>query len=395
MGIEGICARVARKEDKRFITGKGRYTDDMSVLLNDGSGHFEDGSAAADLAAPPRRLQVIGEAPAGGSFDGRVEAGQAVRIFTGGPVPEGADAIVIQEDTDRLSETEVDIREAVPQGHYVRPAGLDFAAGEVLLEKGRLLSARDIALAGAMNIPWLMVHRRPRVAILATGDEIVMPCEPIGPNQIVSSNSIGLSALATALGCEPRVLGIARDDADSLRNMASGAGSADILVTTGGASVGDHDLIQSVLGDVGLDVDFWRIAMRPGKPLIFGELTGTPLLGLPGNPVSALVCALVFLLPALDRMAGLAVSDLSHRLSRARLGAALPVNDRRQDFLRATLSTDGPGLPVVTAFGKQDSSMLSRLARSDALIMRAPHAPAAEPGEEVEILRFPAGRLQL
>jgi molybdopterin molybdotransferase len=245
---------------------------------------------AADVAKASARLRVVGQAPAGGSYDGTVGAGEAVRIFTGGPLPAGADAIVIQEDTAAEGEHVV-VREGAARGTYVRPAGLDFKAGDVLLRKGRLLTSRDIGVAAAMNVPWLAVTRRPRIAVLATGDEVVMPGDAIGRHQIVSSNGLSLAAFVTACGGDPIHLGIAPDDRDALRRIAEAAVGADLLVTSGGASVGDHDLVQAVLGEAGMQVDFWKIAMRPGKPLMFGRIAATPVLGVPGNPVSTLVCA--------------------------------------------------------------------------------------------------------
>lgn len=339
---------------------------------------------AEDVATVPATLTVIGDAPAGRAFAGTVDAGQAVRIFTGGSLPDGADAIVIQEDTERAGDR-VTVREAVVAGRYVRPAGLDFKAGTVGVPAGKRLTPRDIGLAAAMNVPWLSVYRRPRVAILATGDEIVLPGDPLGPDRIVSSNSWALGAFVEINGGEAINLGIAPDDRESLARMASAAHGADLLVTTGGASVGEHDLIQEALGDIGLELDFWKIAMRPGKPLIFGRIGDIPLLGLPGNPVSSLVCALVFLAPLLDRMRGL---EPSQRTVRATLGADLAENDRRQDYLRSTVATAPDGRPVATPFGKQDSSMLSRLAWADGLIVRPPHAPAAATGDEVDFLPF-------
>ena len=343
---------------------------------------------AVDVAKVPATLAVIGQAPAGDAFEGKVGKGQAVRIFTGGPVPAGADAIVIQEDTEADGD-KVTVLESSAKGRYIRPAGLDFSEGDVIVRAGRVLSARDVGLAAAMNVPWLMVRRRPRIAILNTGDEVVMPGDPIGPNQIASSNGLALAALIHAIGGEAMQLGIAPDDHDALRTMAQGAKGADMLVTTGGASVGDHDLVQSVLGEEGLEVDFWRIAMRPGKPLIFGLIGDTPLLGLPGNPVSSLVCAIVYLRPALMAMLGIAAED--EPVVTAKLAEPLPANDRRQDYLRATLAHDANGGLTATAFAKQDSSMLVPLAQADGLIVRAPNAPAAEAGEPVEVLMMPAG----
>ena len=343
---------------------------------------------AADVAQVPVTLKVIGQAPAGDAFAGVVGPGEAVRIFTGGPVPDGADAIVMQEDT-QAGDGEVEIRQSSPEGKFIRPAGLDFREGEVGLEAGRVLSARDVGLAAAMNVPWLMVRRRPRVAILATGDEIAMPGEPLGPNQIVSSNSLALSALVRVFGGAPFMLGIAPDDRDALASMAAGAVGADLLLTSGGASVGDHDLVQSVLGGIGFELDFWKIAMRPGKPLIFGRIGETPVLGLPGNPVSALVCAMIYLRPALAHMLGISNGDEANPT--ARLAEPLEENDERQDYLRARLSGDGAGGLTVTPFPRQDSSMLAMLARADCLIVRPPRAPAAPAGEAVEVMPIPGG----
>jgi len=338
---------------------------------------------AADVVQVPARLRVVGMAPAGGAYGKALRPGEAVRIFTGAALPAGADAIVIQEDTN-LEGDKVTVREAVSPGRYVRPAGLDFKAGEVGLIAGRCLGPRDIGLAAAMNVPWLPVRRRPRIAVLATGDEIVMPGDPLGPNQIVSSNALALAAAITAWGGEPLTLGIAADTKESLQSLAAGAANADLLVTTGGASVGDFDLVQEALKERGLAVDFWQIAMRPGKPLIFGRLGTTPLLGLPGNPVSSLVCAIIFLRPAMARMLGQNVADSGPRS--ARLGCALPANDRRQDYLRARLGQASDGELVATPFEVQDSSNLSRLTHADCLVVRPPLAPAAKAGERVAII---------
>ena len=339
---------------------------------------------AADVAALPATLKVIGYAPAGHAFDGALGAGEAVRIFTGAPVPEGADAIVIQENTEQSGETVQVVDGKTPVGRFIRPAGLDFATGDVLLPRGKVLTARDVGLAAAMNVPWLSVHRKPRISILATGDEIVMPGDPIGRDQIVSSNALSLAAFITAQGGAPLDLGIAPDEEDGLRALAAGARGSDILVTTGGASVGDHDLVQSVLGDIGLEVDFWRIAMRPGKPLMFGRIDGTFLIGLPGNPVSSLVCAIMFLTPAIRKMLGM--DNLLPETSMARLGTDLPENDEREDYLRASLSRDENGDVIATPYGKQDSSMFATIARADALVIRKPFATAAKSGTPVEFI---------
>ncbi len=340
---------------------------------------------AADIASPPTTLSVIGEAPAGAAFSGTVGPGEAVRIFTGAPVPDGADAILIQENT-QAGNGIVTALKPVETGRYIRKAGLDFATGEILIKAPRRLDFRDISLAAAMNHAALPVRRKPVVAILATGDELVMPGNEPGPDQIVASNSFGIAGLVADCGGAVMDLGLAQDDqADIARHIRPALDAeADILITLGGASVGDHDLILPTLGDAGMDLDFWRIAMRPGKPLMFGRLGKTRVLGLPGNPVSSLVCGLLFLRPLLDGLLGLKPG--AAREVDAVLGAALPPNDQRQDFLRATLTRAGDGHLVATAFDKQDSSMLSVFSRADALIIRAPHAPEAAAGDPCRIL---------
>jgi len=347
---------------------------------------------ASDVASVPARLRVVGSVPAGQSYARAVNSGEAVRIFTGAPLPAGADAIVIQEDTERDGDIVI-VRQGAPKGRYVRPAGLDFVAGAEGLPARRLLTARDIGLAAGMDRPWLMVHRRPRVAILSTGDEIVMPGEPIGPNQIVSSNSLALGAFVSACGAEPLQLGIAADTPDSVRHLAEGARGADLLITTGGASVGEHDLVKDSLRADGLELDFWQIAMRPGKPLMVGRYRDTAMVGLPGNPVSTLVCALIFLKPAIERLSGL--DPVAEPPVTARLAVPLGANDRRQDYLRATLARASDGELEAKPFEKQDSSMMSLLARSDCLVVRPPNAPAVKAGERVTVIPLGGGRLAL
>jgi len=344
---------------------------------------------AADVGSAPATLAVIGQAPAGMPFEGEVGPGEAVRIFTGGPLPRGADAVVIQENTEAEG-ARVTVRESVPPGNYVRPAGLDFRAGDVGLPAGKLLTARDVGLAAAMNRPWLRVRRRPRVAILATGDELVMPGEAMAPSQIISSNGLSLAAFVSACGGVAIHLGIAPDERRALAALAAGARGADLLITSGGASVGDHDLVRQVLGDVGLELDFWKIAMRPGKPLIFGRMGATPMLGLPGNPVSSLVCATLFVRPAMEIMLGHEAAGPSES---AVLTAPLGENDRRQDYLRARLAVQADGTRKVTPFERQDSSMLATLAQADCLIVRKPLAAAVDAGAEVEIIRLAGGAL--
>jgi molybdopterin molybdotransferase len=330
-------------------------------------------------------LRVIGDAPAGHPFDGKVGPGEAVRLFTGSVLPSGADAILLQEDATRDGNN-VRVNEAVAAGRHIRRKGQDFAAGDVVIPAGRRLTARDVGLAAAANYPWLTVHRRPRVAILATGDEIAMPGEPIPPGGIVSSNAHALAALVRAAGGDPTILAIATDEQSAIGAVADSVAGMDMLVTTGGASVGDHDLVIASLKARGMTLDFWQIAMRPGKPLLFGQLGVTPVLGLPGNPVSAMVCAILFLLPALARLSGLPAAPPA--VSIAILGAPVKQNDRRADHLRATVSTDSSGRIVVTPFPVQDSAMLRRLAHADALVLRAPHAAALPEGAEVGIIRL-------
>ncbi len=336
---------------------------------------------AADARQAGSELTVIGSAPAGHPFASKVDAGQAVRIFTGGVIPEGADAIVIQEDTT-ATDSKVTLNIAAVAGRHVRPAGLDFAADALLIAKGKRLSSRDVSLLAAADLSEVSVRRKPRIAFAATGDELSLPGAPRKPGGIVASSGYGLSAMIESWGGTAIDLGIVPDTANAVASIAERAAGADLIVTLGGASVGDHDLVQKALGPKGFALDFWKIAMRPGKPLIFGRLGTMPLLGLPGNPVSTLVCALLFLKPAIAAMLGLAV-DAEHLT--ARLATDLKENDTRQDYLRARLRTVD-GERVVEAFTVQDSSMLSVLALADALIVRAPRAPHANAGERVPIL---------
>jgi molybdopterin molybdotransferase len=339
---------------------------------------------AADAVAGAS-LRVVGSAPAGHPWAGALGAGEAVGIYTGSVVPEGADAILLQEDSE-LTGDRVTARERVTAGRWIRRAGQDFTAGDELVAAGRRLNVRDIGLLAAGNHPWVAVHRRPRLAILATGDEIALPGEPIPTGGIVSSNAHALAALARACGADPVVLPIAPDDRAALAIAAEAASGMDLLVTSGGASVGAHDLVQTALGDRGLLVDFWTVAIRPGKPLIHGRLGGVPMIGLPGNPVSSLVCAIVFLLPALRRLSGLP-GDAAPT-EPAVLGAALAANDRRHDHLRATLAVNADGVLVATAFPRQDSHLLRLMAGADALILREPFAPALPEGARVQIIRL-------
>jgi len=341
---------------------------------------------AADVAAVPARLAVVGEIAAGRLLDRDIGRGEAARIFTGGVMPRGADAVVVQENTTRQGDVVV-INAPAGSGRNVRPTGLDFVAGATLLERGRRLTVRDVGLAGAMNYGTVPVHRRPRMAVLATGDELVLPGAPTGPGQIVTSNVFTLSALGRREGAEVLDLGIVPDRLDATMAAVRGAreAGADVLVTTGGASVGDYDFVHRALTAEGVELAFWRVALRPGRPLMHGRIGGMLVLGLPGNPVAAFVCGVLFLVPLLRRFAGRA--DLNLPRADAVLGCALPANDERADYLRATLSTAN-GMLVANPFPKQDSSMMVPLARADCLVVRDPFAPPAEPGMPCSIVNL-------
>ena len=339
---------------------------------------------ADDVSTAPTDLTVIGEAPAGQAYDGTVGPGQAVRIFTGAPVPDGADTIVIQENTS-IDGGKVTVHQAATPGQFVRPLGLDFKHGEVLLKAGTRLGSREIALAAAMNHPALPVRRKPRVAILATGDELIAPGGTPRPDQIISSNNLGMAAFVTQAGAEPVDLGIAADTTNALTHGIERAAGADVLVTLGGASVGDHDLVQHALDTLGMTLDFWKIAMRPGKPLMFGTLGETRVLGLPGNPVSTFVCARIFLRPLLDTLLGATPQEPTER---ALLGADMAENDERQDYMRATMHRSDDGSVIATPYRKQDSSMLRTLAEANCFIIRPPFDRARREGEPVDILLF-------
>jgi molybdopterin molybdotransferase len=334
---------------------------------------------AADAPGP---LTVQDEAAAGHPFDGVIASKQALRIFTGAAIPAGADCVAMQEDCRRDGNL-VSIDTPIAPGTHIRRAGIDFHQGQVLLKAGTLMGPRQIALAAAMNLPWLPVRRRPRVAIVSSGDEITMPGEPMRAGQLPSSNGPGLAALVQANGGEAVQLGIAADNRQSLAALISAARGCDLLVTSGGASVGDYDMVQDALTDHGLALDFWKIAMRPGKPLMFGRLRHVPVLGLPGNPVAAMVCATVFLRPMLRCLLGLPPHN---PLVCATLATEMAANDARQDYVRATLTRQTNGAIVAQPFGRQDSGALSGLAGADCLIVRAPHAQAAKAGDAVTIL---------
>ena len=343
---------------------------------------------AADAATGGAQLKLIGEVAAGRPFGGALHEGEAVRIFTGGVIPEGADAVVIQEDTARNGDC-ITLAEAAKPGRHIRPAGVDFRQGDLLLRAGRRLNERDLSLAAGMNYPQLPVRRRPKVAVLATGDELVMPGSSPRPGQIVYSNGYALRALARAEGAETIDLGVAADTMEATTDGIRRArdSGADILITIGGASVGDHDLVKQSLHAEGFAMAFWRIAMRPGKPMMHGRLGGMRVIGLPGNPVSSYVCGFLFMAPLIRALSGR--HDVHHNTEAAVLGRDLEANDVREDYLRATLEERADGLSIATPVTSQDSSLLANLAAARALVIRSPFAPAAKAGAPCTIIRLP------
>src|SRR6202048_2808375 len=343
---------------------------------------------AADTSNGAARLKVIGECAAGRPFDKTVGAGEAVRIFTGGVIPEGADAVIIQEDTVAEGGG-ITITEAAVAGRHIRPAGVDFRHRDVLLPRGIRLTARDLSLAAGMNYPELAVRRRPKVAILATGDELVMPGSSPGPGQIVYSNGYALRALARAEGAETIDLGIAADTVEATTQGIRRArdSGADILITSGGASVGDHDLVKRSLEAEGVAMAFWRIAMRAGQPMMHGRLDAMRVIGLPGNPVSSYVCAFLFLAPLIRSLSGRTAIHTVRET--ALLGRDIDANDMREDYLRARLEMRGDGALIATPVDHQDSSLLGNLAAARALVIRPPFAAAAAAGTPCDIMRLP------
>ena len=336
-------------------------------------------------AEPGRRaFSVVGESAAGRGFAGKVIAGQAVRIFTGAPVPKGADTIAMQENVSVRADGGIELNEPAISGKHVRKRGLDFAEGDTVLTTGRILDPAALSLAAACGHASLSVVRRPRLVVIATGDELVAPGMAAGPDQIVASNGFGTAAMARKHGALVSDYGIIPDQKPLIqaaieRAIAEGA---DIIVTLGGASVGDHDLIRPVLADLGVTLDFWQIAMRPGKPLMFGKSGKTYILGLPGNPVSSLVCGQLFLAPLIAALSG---QSFSQDIRGARLAVPMRENDHRQDYVRAQVAKTAHGLSA-SPFLLQDSSMLTTLANARGLIIRPPNAPAAAAGEEVQVL---------
>ncbi len=391
---------------ERIIGGLAPMTSE-SLPLSDTMGRVLASDVSARLSLPPAAvsamdgyavrsgdcptigttLQRIGESAAGRPWDGSVEAGTAVRTFTGAVVPQGADTIILQEDVSAESEDDgarITISEVPKHGQFIRPAGLDVSKGDLILHAGTVMSARLIALAVSAGHSEISVWRRPHVGILSTGDELVRPGEIPGAGQIISSNATYLAAFVEACGGIPVDLGIARDrPGEMLACVRAAPAPLDLVITTGGASVGTHDHIVSDLNSAGTELGFWKIAMRPGKPLIHGRIDDIPLLGLPGNPVSSAVCANIFLRPAVARLSG---ADHQPQMIEARLGIDLAENDRRQDYLRSVLAYDGNGRPVVTPAKKQDSSMISVYAGANALVVRPPFDPPKTAGDTVMVM---------
>ncbi len=328
-------------------------------------------------------FRVIGEAAAGNAFDGRVNPGETARIFTGAPVPEGVDHVVMQEDVTR-AENVITISQTFEDKPYIVPLGDDFAVGDEVSAPLRL-RASHVALMASMNIAEVPVFRRPIIALVATGDELVMPGETPGPDQIIASNSFGLAAMLEAAGAEIRMLPIAKDTPQSLRLVLTLCAGADMIVTIGGASVGDHDIVHSVATELGLETSFYKVAMRPGKPLMAGRLMGIPMVGLPGNPVSTMVCGQVFLIPAVQKMLGLGSDPLERE--QVLLASPLPKNGSREHYMRARLTTK-KGQVYADPFSRQNSALLTVLADADAMLVRPVNDPAREIGATVEIIRL-------
>lgn len=341
-----------------------------------------DGYAVISAEAQSNmQLRVIGESAAGCRYVGTLKSGEAVRIFTGAPVPEGADCIVIQEDTIRDGDI-ITIQENRDQKPYIRPAGGDFSLGDKI-KAPRRLSAADIALLASMNIAEVPVARKPVIALIPTGNELVMPGEAPGPDQIISSNNFGLKALFEQYGADVRLLPIARDTVESLQFVLGLCKGVDLIITLGGASVGDHDLVQSVATNKGLELGFYKVAMRPGKPLMAGVLDGVPMVGLPGNPVSSMVCGHIFLRPMINAMLGFTPAALPRQ--NARISQDLGANRDREHYMRAVVKYTDTGWEL-TPFKRQDSALLSVLGDSNALLVRQPNANIVNKGELVEFI---------
>lgn len=387
--LAGAKARKLECEPVRVVEADGRVlAADCAALRTQPPGDVSamDGFALRAADTPGKPLKIIGESAAGHAFAGTLKPGEAVRINTGAYVPSGADAVLVSERAEVTGECVV-AQEPCPPGVHIRRAGQDFIKGGVALSAGTRLNPGRIALLGGMNHAEVAVFRQPKVAILATGDELMPPGEATREDQIIATNSFAISAMARRWGALTRDFGIARDVESSLHAAfdAMRDWGADVVVTTGGASDGGHDLVKPVAAARGASLDFYKIAMRPGKPLNFGTLEGALLLGLPGNPVSAFVCARLFLKPLIEALSGDAAAGRNDAQV-AVLGAPCAANGERAEYLRGTLERDAAGRLMATPSPRQDSSLLSAYAEAEALIVRAPHAPAAPVGESVEIL---------
>ncbi len=384
------AAPLDEREDVPLDEAVGRVlSDDVAARLTqppfDASAMDGYALQASDIAELGAELKVIGESAAGHGFPGTVSQGEAVRIFTGAPVPEGADTVMLQEDAEVLEDGRIRSRFVTAKGRHIRPRGQDFTQGEVVLEAGRRIDYAALLVAAGMNHGTLPVWRKPVVAVLATGDELALPGSEPGPNQIIASSTYAVAALARQAGATVIDLGIVPDRREAISAAVAEARArrADVLVTLGGASVGDHDLVQGVLTDAGMELDFWKIAMRPGKPLMVGNLGAMHVLGLPGNPVSSMVCALLFMEPLLRKLAH---QPGARREAMATTVSALPANDHRQDYVRARLFKEASGKLSVESFGKQDSSLMKQFSEADCLIVRPPHAPELPAGMNCPVL---------
>jgi len=386
----GLAPLETERVDLKHACGRVLAEDVAAILTQppfDASAMDGYAVRAADVAALPVTLRLAGRSAAGAGFGGKVGPGEAVRIFTGAPVPEGADLVVIQENTEQSPES-VTIKSAA-SGTYIRRRGQDFTKGEVLLTEGTRLGPHELMLAAAMNHADLPVRRKPAVAILATGNEVMPPGSDLAADQIVSSVPYGLAAIVARHGGEAMQLGIAKDEPESIVMLARAGKAADILVTIGGASIGEYDLVATALKSDGLELDFWKIAMRPGKPLLFGRMGNQRVLGVPGNPVSALICAHVFLVPMLGKLLGL--TDEKPHKPDAVLGEALPANGVREHYMRALSEWRADGTRIVTPLPSQDSSLMAAFARADCLIVRPPNAPVLPRGARVRIVPLDHG----
>lgn len=384
----GHCLSLVRALDTELLPlamAAGRYMP-MPAIASRAQPPF-DASAMDGYAVPGHPIAgttftVIGEAGAGHNWAGRLNDGEAIRIFTGAPLPQGAARVVIQEDVIREG-NRITVKPGADDSTHIRPKGQDFAIGHRV--GPRLLRPTDLALLAAMNMPVVQVTRRPVIALIATGDELVMPGEVPADDQIIASNSFALKAMFEAEGASVRLLPIARDTEAALATVFALAQGADLVVTTGGASVGDHDLVGKVAQSLGMERKFWKLAMRPGKPLMAGRMGAAAMLGLPGNPVSSIVCAHLFILPMIRKMLGLPDQELSTKPRRAVLGEAVEANGPRAHYMRARLDHSVTP-PLITAYDRQDSSLLTVLAEADALLIRPIGDPAQPAGAEVSYL---------